>query len=122
MPWSYHQATGQMLFNRSLIATAYSGHGPGLNNPAMQSDHDVGPIPVGTYTIGPAHYEKDKGPIVMGLTPDPSNRMFGRVGLLIHGDNPAMDHSASLGCIILGPAIRKQISGSADRTLIVTAS
>jgi hypothetical protein len=122
MPWSYHQATGQMLFNGSLVATGYSGHGPGLNNPAMQDDPDIGPIPVGTYTIGPQHFEKGKGPVVMALTPNPFNQMFGRDGFLIHGDNPAMDHSASHGCIILGPGFRKQISGSSDRTLIVTAS
>ncbi len=37
------------------IGAAYSGHGLGLNNPAMQNVPDVGPLPQGTYVIGDPH-------------------------------------------------------------------
>ncbi len=37
----------------------------------MQNDPDIGPIPEGTYTIGPQHFEKGKGPVFMALTPKP---------------------------------------------------
>jgi hypothetical protein len=57
----------------------------------------------------------------MALDPDPGNQMFGRDGFLIHGDNMAMNHTASEGCIILGRPIREQIADSADRVIVVTA-
>ncbi len=120
MPRVYSQATGNLALEGNLIGTGYSGNGTGLNNPAMQDDPDIGPIPQGAYTIGPACHDPEKGPVVMELQPDPANQMFGRSGFLIHGDNFAMNHSASHGCIILGPDIRKQISASADRALTVT--
>ena len=72
MPWSYNQSSGKISLDGKVIGTGYSGNGPGLNNPAMQNDPDVGPIPVGTYTIGTAHFEQGKGPVVMALNPDPS--------------------------------------------------
>ncbi len=59
--------------------------------------------------------------MVMALDPDPGNQMFGRDGFLIHGDNMAMNHTASEGCIILGRPIREQIADSADRVIVVTA-
>lgn len=34
----------------------------------------------------------------------------GRSGFLIHGDNSKGDHSASEGCIILGPKVREEIA------------
>jgi len=120
MPWSYSQSSGKMTLNGKLVGTGYSGKGEGMNNPAMQDKARVGPLPQGTYTIGPAFKHPEKGPIVMRLRPQRGTQMFGRSGFLIHGDNKAMNHSASNGCIILGPDIRKQISASDDRNLIVT--
>jgi hypothetical protein len=121
MSWSYSQSTGVLIFDGDQIGTGYSGNGMGLNNPTQQNDPDVGPIPQGTYTIGAAFTDPEKGPIVMHLVPAPGNQMFGRDGFLIHGDNQAMNHTASHGCIILGHPIRGDISQSGDRTLIVTA-
>lgn len=121
MPWAYSQTSGSMTFNGAGVATGYSGNGAGLNNPALQNDPDVGPIPQGNYTIGAAHADPEKGPVVMALTPDPANQMFGRDGFLIHGDNPEMNHTASKGCIILARPFRQQIAASADRVLIVIA-
>jgi hypothetical protein len=47
--------------------------------------------------------------------------MFGRDGFLIHGDNSAMNHTASEGCIILTRDIRQRISDSGDTQLTVIA-
>ncbi len=120
MPWSYCQSSGAFLHDDVFVGTGYSGKGEGLDNPDLQNVPDEGPIPEGTYTIGPAGTHPGKGPVVMALEPDPANQMFERSGFLIHGDNAEMNHTASEGCIILSRAIRNQISESADRVLIVT--
>lgn len=121
MPWSYSQSTGALSLDGTFIGTGYSGNGEGLDNPDFQNVPDVGPIPEGTYTIGPASTHPGKGPVVMALDPDPSNEMFGRSGFLIHGDTAAMNHTASDGCIILSRDIREQIAASEDTVLIVTS-
>lgn len=105
---TYSQSTG--LFTGSgITATGYSGHGEGLNNPAMQDVHDVGPLPQGVYTIQPPHADPKVGPVAMRLEPSPDNTMFGRGDFLIHGDNAAMDHTASEGCIIIPHDARVKI-------------
>jgi Tlde1 domain len=121
MSWSYSQSKATISHNGQVIGTGYSGNGAGLNNPALQNDPDVGPIPQGTYTIGPPFTHPDKGPIVMRLRQAPGNQMFARDGFMIHGDNQAMNHTASEGCIILARTIRVQIAGSGDPSLIVTS-
>jgi Tlde1 domain len=117
MAWVYHQRTGRLESNGRQVATGYSGTGAGRNNPAMETLHNQGPIPRGTYTIGQAHDTRDHGPHVMSLTPRAGQNMHGRAGFLIHGDN--VRHDASTGCIILPREIRNVISGSTDRELQV---
>ena len=120
MPWTYSQSTGELRHNGELVGTGYSGAGraasTGRNNPAMQTSANRGPIPQGQWRIGPAHNRLHKGPTVMALTAVGHNA-FGRSGFLIHGDNPT--NNASEGCIILGPAIRRQIAASGDPSLSV---
>jgi hypothetical protein len=121
--WTYEQASGE-IFNAAgeLVATGYSGFGPGKNAPAWQDHHDVGPIPCGTYTIGAPMCVKVAGPhglFVLPLTPDPSNRMWGRAGFLIHGDSISHAGSASHGCIIQSIAVRRVIAASGDNRLTV---
>jgi hypothetical protein len=102
---------------------AYSGHGPGVNNPNMQNVSGIGPLPRGDYTIGPIQNNvTGSGTMLrnsMRLTPDPSNQMFGRGGFLIHGDNSLHNKSASEGCIILNPNARQKIGDSNDKCLEV---
>ncbi len=121
MSWSYSQSSGALSHDGVLVGTGYSGNGEGLDNPDLQDVPDEGPIPEGTYTIGPASTHPGKGPIVMALDPDPSNLMFRRSGFLIHGDNADLNHTASEGCIILSRSIRNQIAACKDRILIVTS-
>jgi hypothetical protein len=120
MSWTYKQSTGELDHNGAAIGAGYSGHGAGLNNPAMQNVHDVGPIPQGAWTIGPPRDPPDHlGPLAMPLTP--SGDTFGRSDFFIHGDNAQLNHSASDGCIILVREIRQQIVDSLDSDLQVVA-
>ena len=118
--WTYRQTDGELLHDGVFEGTGYSGTGAGRNNPDMQSVPNVGPIPQGTYKIGPAHDEIGTlGPCVMNLDPTDYTDDFGRSAFRIHGNNAAND--ASHGCIILGPQIRQMIAASTDRDLTVTA-
>jgi hypothetical protein len=118
MSWTYEQKTGRLLLDGNYIATGYSGHGAGVDNPGLESVAEVGPLPEGTYTIGEAFLNPRTGPISMRLT-CVSGDEFGRSEFLIHGDNSAMNQTASEGCIILPHAVRVAIDASADRELIV---
>jgi hypothetical protein len=104
-----------------LVGTGYAGHGEGLNNPADEFAKNVGPLPVGKYTIAYALTDAVTGPVSMHLVPDPRNVMHGRGSFLIHGDNAAMNHTASDGCIIMARPIRETIDASRDRELQVVA-
>ncbi len=118
MTWTYRQTDGELLHDGEFIGTGYSGTKEGRNNPAEQATPNVGPVPQGTFTIGPSHSELVLGPCVMNLDPVEGTNTFGRSLFRIHGDNAR--HDASHGCVILGPAIRQQISDSPDKILVVT--
>lgn len=122
LDWEFSQSTGKITHVNSNgdstnVGTGYAGHGDGRNNPAMQDVPNVGPIPQGTYNIGPGHYSPNTGPNTMNLTPDPGTDTFGRDLFRIHGNNSTND--ASHGCVIANPNIRNQINNSSDRVLRV---
>lgn len=118
--WVYDSATGTVNNpDNSYIGTAYSGNGVGLNNPAMENIHNQGPIPRGQYAIGEFFNDPEKGPIVCHLSPMEGTDTFGRSGFMIHGDNQAVNHSASEGCIVAPRFVRDRISESPDRVLQV---
>jgi hypothetical protein len=49
---TYSQSSGEMhCATGQLLGTGYAGHGAGVNNPAMQSIRDTGPLPQGIYTV-----------------------------------------------------------------------
>ena len=121
MSWNYSQSTGALTRNGTLVDVGYSGCDDGLNNPADQAIPDEGPIPVGTYDISPAFTHPVCGPVSMRLDPQVGTDTLGRSGFLIHGDNQAMNHTASHGCVILPKGTRMAIDGSDDRVLVVTA-
>lgn len=118
MTWGYAQATGELSRDGVAMGAGYSGHGDGLNDPAYEKDAGEGPIPAGSWQIGTAFNHPHLGPCVMHLSPE--DEAFGRTGFFIHGDNSQDNHSASHGCIVLGPHLRHAISESGDRMLIVT--
>ncbi len=116
---TYDAATGQWSWNGQLWGSGYSGNGAGLNNPDMSNVPDVGPIPAGNWSISEPFTDPEKGPIVMALTAAAGTETFGRSGFLVHGDNAAMNHSASEGCIVLGHDLRQRIALSGDDALVV---
>lgn len=119
--WEYSQSSGELRNNNILVARGYSGNGYGKNAPDYQAVHNVGPIPRGVYTIGPAYKEpyEHKAPPVMHLIPDPENEMFGRDGFLIHGDSIKEPGTASEGCIILAYPARCAVASASDKRLTV---
>lgn len=120
MTWTYRQTTGELRGPAGMIVgVGYSGNRAGLNNPAMEADPDVGPIPAGLYHIGPALNPPDHlGPIAMPLTPV-GHDAHGRSGFFCHGDNAARNHTASHGCVIQDHEPRAAIDQSADCDLLV---
>lgn len=123
MTWVYVQRTGSLYGpDGKKLGAGYSGHGAGMNNPAMQTARAVGPCPAGAYTVGPARDPIDHlGPVAMPLMPAATNEMFGRSAFFMHGDNAAGDHSASDGCLIFPHDIRQAVDDSDDDHLRVVA-
>jgi RHS repeat-associated protein len=127
--WIFQQSTGRLYSEGNnpsavtLVGGGYSGAIGAQNNGALESIRNVGPIPLGNYSIGPQQtYVTNSGqelPGAMTLTPQAGTWPFGRDGFLIHGDNNQGNRSASQGCVILGPPIRNLIGNSSDRTLRV---
>lgn len=118
--WTYSQTRGILSHDGKLEGTGYSGNGAGLDNPAMEAVADVGPIPRGLWHIDRWDDQHgEKGPVVGVLSPV-GHDAHGRSEFLIHGDNAAANHSASHGCIILGPVLRKAMRASGDSALTVT--
>ena len=115
MSFQFQQSTGELRRNGVLLAMGYSGNGAGMNNPAMQDRANEGPIPQGVYTIEPAYNDDVVGPVAMNLEPAPGNKMFGRGGFMIHGDDVIEEHRASDGCIILDRYARDEIGKDALR-------
>lgn len=114
MSFRYQQSTGQLFRIEDggavLEGVCYSGHGQGLNQPGAQTIRSVGPIPQGDYTIGAPRDPPDHlGPLAMPLSPLKTTNTFGRSGFFLHGDNGALNHTASDGCIVAGRAIRQAV-------------
>jgi hypothetical protein len=106
----YAQKTGKLTLDGKEVATGYSGHGDGKNNPDKEKEKNVGPIPRGLYKIGkPREYKGMAN--CFDLTPD-GHDALGRTGFLIHGDSKSAPGTASRGCIILAPEVRKKIAES----------
>lgn len=126
--WTYNSANGNLSQNGTLVGQGYAGHGAGLDNQADQYVRDLGPLPVGSWTIGdffddpipdPPDGRIHLGPCVAPLTPNPGTETEGRGGFFIHGDNAEQNHTASDGCLVLGSVIRQQIKDSGDNQLEV---
>ena len=132
----YVQRSGKMFGdNGELLFIAYSGgnkgrNKEGINNPAMQEVHCVGPIPRGEYSIGAPYLDKTTGPHTMTLTPINGTDCFGRDGadhtaFKCHGTNTEDaihgTKTSSEGCICKSPAsVRCQIYAG-EKLLTVVA-
>lgn len=122
--WRYRQSTGEMSSeDGQVLEYGYSGFGPGLNNPAMEQAHNVGPIPRGIWVLSEVFDSMDRGPFCIRLEPQAGTDPLGRDGFLIHGDSIAHagEKKASHGCIILSRKARRFMWNSEDTQLLVIA-
>jgi len=118
--WQYAQKTGELQQDGGHVATGYSGAGAGRNNPALEKEPNLGPIPRGDWTIvGPPANTAQHGPYVLKLEPEADTETFGRTGFLMHGDSRQSPGNASHGCIVIPRATREQVWNSGDRELEV---
>lgn len=121
---TFNQKSGMVLLfegnSRTPLGYGYSGDSEHYNKPDTQSLKNQGVIPRGVYSISPPEKHPTLGEVVMRLTPDAGNEMFGRSGFYIHGDNKDMNHTASQGCIILAREVRVTLAyQNRCKTLIV---
>lgn len=117
MAWIYHQYSGELYHNGTLVTRGYSGKGLHKNNPTSESVRGRGSIPRGHYSIG--SYTNSKGPMTIILEPSDGNHMYGRDAFRIHGDSVREPGSTSEGCIMVGPDARREIISSNDRERVV---
>lgn len=117
----YGQKSGKLGLDGQYLGMAYSGHNGGINNPAMEADAGVGPIPRGRWKIVAwLNTHPILGPCVAQLEPD-GHDAHGRSGFFIHGDNARLNHSASHGCIVANRFIRNRLRDSGETELTVVA-
>lgn len=108
-----------------LMGVGYSGghcgcSPEGVNNPDMQDIPNVGPIPVGLYTMQTPIQHSVLGEFAIPLEPDPGNAMHNRSGFFAHGDLiSGPPNSASDGCIVISREIREKMWTSYDRVVKV---
>lgn len=133
--WKFTIINGYIEEDGKRYGAGYSGKGEGKNNPAMCAVHNVGPLPPNLYSW-PAKFEcstrlvegqecvdchgvgvHKHGPDVLRLTPQDPGAMFGRDGMLCHGDNG--HGTASEGCPCFDHGIRVLMMTSADRRMVV---
>ena len=120
--WTYTQVSGDIGHEGEHVGYGYAGdkdHPEGKNNPAMQSVHNIGPLPCGLYDMNPPVDTNTHGPYVIWLTPHPENEMYGRSAFGIHGDSLVEPGNASEGCIATGPVTRRNMWNSGDHLLRV---
>lgn len=116
--WVYDVRKAILYKDGQKIDSGYSGYGKYKDNPKYEHIKNKGPIPRGRYIIGKAFTSSKTGPYVLPLKPYGDNAL-GRNSFQIHGDRISSPGTASTGCIILKPQIRKKIGSSKDTMLKV---
>lgn len=117
--FTYSQSTGHLWDRRGIIiATGYSGHGRGKNEPRHEVLAFVGPIPRGVWIIGEPYDSDNVDPFALPLTPS-GHGAQGRDNFAIHGDSISDPGNASRGCIVLNRDIRERIHSEGVRVLQV---
>lgn len=118
---TFAQATGVFscvrLTGGNTTFVGYAGDEGHWNEPSAETMVRQGPLHCGFYDIGEPYTHERLGPLVMNLTA--WKPLFGRLAFRIHGDNFKMNHTASEGCIVLGPVQRRAIVDSGVRVLAV---
>ena len=127
MNWTFESSTGKLFDPEgNLFSSGYAGGNCGLNpegvnNPAMQFVHNIGPLPEGFYTFGAlVATGSHLGPNSYPLIPATENEMGGRGGFWVHADT-VRPRCASEGCIVMPGAVRIAMYKSACHILRVVA-
>jgi hypothetical protein len=117
--WKWDQSAGELTRDGKLYGKGYAGNQYGVNNPKADGVQNIGPLPKGCYKMTELRLTgASTGPYTIVLQ-QVSGDSHGRSAFRIHGDNSKGNRSASHGCIILPPLIRRQIWESGDRELEV---
>lgn len=119
----YKIRDGEFRYNGVVfIPGCYSGHDQYKNDPRFMNLSELGPIPQGAYGIsGPFDHPKC-GVYCLRLTPLTGTTMYGRAGMLVHGDSSVHPGAASDGCIISSPRDnRVKLFETGEKQLIVLA-
>jgi len=105
----YFQKSGLFIIGDNTHAqmTGYAGCGHGLNNPDMENVPLTGPLHCGFYDVSGPSNDIKTGPFTLSLTA--WKPLYGRGEFKIHGDNQALNRTASEGCIVLPLAFRQSI-------------
>lgn len=129
--WTWEIKSGNLYSNAGdLIGSGHAGHDvvengvvtiQGRNNPAMTHVKDIGPLPVGMYTIMPPKDYVTVGKFAMQLIPDITNEMFGRGGFYMHGDSFEDQVVDSDGCPVQQRPVREFVANSNDNRLHVVS-
>jgi hypothetical protein len=125
--WTYSQTSGKFYNPQGkCISTGYAGgncgkNKEGLNNPDMQDQAKIGPLPEGLYKRGKLVPQSHLGKDAIELVPDPNNEMFGRSDFFLHGDT-VPSGNASEGCIIQPHDARMEFNTSDDDQIQVVRS
>lgn len=106
----FESSTGKLYDGTGLLGTGYAGAPGGKNDPKMQSVPNVGPLPVGFYTIQPPTNSTHCGFEAFPLVPDATNEMFGRSGFFLHGDSLSHPGGGSDGCIVQSRPVRDLVA------------
>lgn len=126
--FTYKQSTGELTKDGKAWGFGFAGNEAGLNNPAAESQHNIGPIPAGKYKMlqyFPNHLSV--GMCAIALIPEQQDK-YGRSGFFIHGSTnltaTGLDkflHSSD-GCIVIGDCtLRLAVWKSGDLELEVVA-
>ena len=125
--WTYNSKTGELLHpDGTSFGFGFSGNGRGINQPAYDGVHDLGPIPKGKYKMT-QWIDKDPHLGLCVIVLEKVDVAVDRDGFRIHGPRnlftrglDAFLHSSN-GCICIGDCTtRKVIWGFADHDLEVT--
>jgi hypothetical protein len=115
LSYTYYQSTGKFVGGSGqwkIDTKGYSGNGKGRNNPAMQCEKNVGPLPVNVYKLSHCQdymHGSTPRPCSFVLSPTEPSKMCGRSDFLVHGcqsctscDNMTPPcGTCSAGCVVI---------------------
>lgn len=112
MAWKYTQKLGGLFHpDGNWMTTGYAGREKGLNNPAMEQVENTGPLPRGIYKMERVEDHPRLGPLSIRLRMT-EGESHGRHSFFIHGDNAAMNKTASHGCIVVNRRVREAMAAA----------